>query len=114
MCHEFCHTCIVITGRIPDIRLIYNARYPVSGRLSGQPWISGKLSDNRISGIRNQPGIRIVSISCIRPDIRTNRISGPTLSFIAAPIMNLFLGYLKALGMARTAEVKRDARIGTE
>ena len=24
----------------------------------------------------------------------------------------LFQGYLKALGMARTAEVKRDARIG--
>lgn len=25
---------------------------------------------------------------------------------------NLFQGYLKSLGMARTAEVKRDARIG--
>lgn len=27
-------------------------------------------------------------------------------------LKNLFQGYLKSLGMARTAEVKRDARIG--
>ena len=51
-------TMIVALGRIPDIQLIYNAGYLVSGQISGQHSISGKLLDNRISHIRNQPDIR--------------------------------------------------------
>ena len=33
-------------------------------------------------------------------------------SFFIKHFSKIFQGYLKALGMARTAEVKRDARIG--
>ena len=58
---------------IHNIRLIYNAGYPVSIRISGQRSISGKWLDNRISGIR------IVLMSDIWPDIRPIRVSGPTL-----------------------------------
>ena len=47
--------------RIPDIRSISNAGYPVLSLISSQRQISCKLldirTDNRISGIRNQPYI---------------------------------------------------------
>ena len=70
-------------GRIPDIRLIYNA---------GNRYSSGYMANVRypakywISGIRNQPvtGIRIVSILSIRPDIENNWLSGQTL-YLAEP-----------------------------
>ena len=51
-------------GRIPDIRLISNARYPVSGRIL-------KLA-------RYPANYRIVSIFSIRSDIENWRISGQT------------------------------------
>ena len=49
-------------GRIPDIRLIYNAGYLVSGRLmklAGYP--ENYRIFGRITGIRNQPGIRCLN-----------------------------------------------------
>ena len=57
---------------IPDIRLIFNAGYPVSGQISGQRRIHGKLNDI-------WPDNRIVLISSIRQDIENGRISDPTL-----------------------------------
>lgn len=40
------------------------------------------------------------------------KIFAPISSVLICDTYTLFQGYLQSLGMARTAEVKRDARIG--
>ena len=40
----FVCTCVLGFGWIPDIRLISTAGYLVSGRISGQPRISGQIT----------------------------------------------------------------------
>ena len=64
------------TYRICGRFLINSTGYPVPGGYLAKVQYLKKITDiqpdNRISGIKNQPDILIVSISGIRPDIRHN------------------------------------------
>ncbi len=66
------------TIRIPDIRLIFNAGYPVICRLSNVCQISSR---NRISSIKNLPDIRnpVKKVPC--PSLDTTFIKAGQLKF---------------------------------
>ncbi len=82
-------------GRLPDIWLIFNSRFPVFGRLlkmAGYP-VNYRILV-RITGypaLEIRAVIRIVSISSIRPGIKNGRISGQTLIIICKSLYSYFL-----------------------